>query len=123
MDHLGGWSFLGISVGLLGCEPSPLGEFLFWSCGSLGCPLSLGVFILGISEPFVSPTCPVVVDLALNLPLFSWVPSLSYPTYEKKTMCVVSNFVRVRPLLPCVPWCLCFVVPGGSLLTGSCFGP
>ena len=109
MDHLGGWSFLGISVGLLGCEPSPLGEFLFWSCGSLGYPLALGVFILGISEPFVSPTCPVVGDLALNLPLFSWVPSLSYPTYEKKTMCVVSNFVRVRLLLPCVPWCLCLL--------------
>ena len=47
----------------------------------------------------------VVGELAPGPPWFSWVPSLYYLTYEKKTMCVVSS----SPLL-CVPLCVILLI-------------
>ena len=60
------WTTLvvGLSLGFLWVclvvNRLPWGISPFWSCGSLSYPLVLGVSFLGISEPFVSPTCPAV---------------------------------------------------------------
>ena len=83
----GGFPFLVLRVPAL---PSGFGGFLFGHFGA-------------VCVSFLS-RCG---DLARSPPLFSWVPSLSYPPYEKKTMCVISNFVRVRPCsLVCYGVCI-----------------
>ena len=70
----------------------------------------------------MSPPCPSVADLALNPPLFSWVPPFSSPTYEKKTMCFVSDFCEALLSVVLCALVSVFVALGGSTLTGSYFG-
>ena len=87
---LGGWSFVGTFAGLLGPWDLSSGENSSFGFLGLLVILPFGGLVSCTTEPCWSPPCPFALDLAMCLSLAQLGASSLSPTYERKTMCVVS---------------------------------